>query len=116
MNYDHCPCSGNTLPRLVKPAILALLLKEPQHGYVLVQRLGEMAMFRGQAPDAGGVYKALRELEESGMVVSEIEAGDRGLGRKVFSLTEGGRGCCRKWHSTLGDYRDGLDELLLLLK
>jgi hypothetical protein len=50
------------------------------------------------------------------MVVSEIEAGERGLGRKVFSLTAGGRGCCLKWHSTLGDYRDALDELLALLK
>jgi hypothetical protein len=30
-------------------------------------------MFSGQAPDAGRIYKALRELEESGMVVSAIE-------------------------------------------
>lgn len=116
MDFDQCPCSGRNLSRLVKPAIMALLLKERLHGYVLIQRLEDLAMFRDQVPDAGGLYKALKELEETGMVASVIEEADRGIGRRVFGLTEDGKICAKKWAKSLSDYRQALDELISLLK
>ena len=51
MNLDECPCSGKTLARVLKPAILALLAKEPMHGYRIARRLLELSMFRSQPPD-----------------------------------------------------------------
>jgi len=60
MDFDQCSCSGKSLNRLLQPALLALLSQERTHGYVLLQRLGELDFFAGAPPDASGVYKALK--------------------------------------------------------
>jgi len=116
MKTATCPCTGNTLGKLLKPAVMALLSRAPLHGYVLVQRLGEMKMLRGQAPDPAGVYRLLKSLEADGYVQSAWDASDAGPKKRQFVLTAAGRKCLDCWTVTLGNYAAAITDLLATVK
>ena len=111
-NLNDCPCSGKTLARLIHPAVMAVLAKEPLHGYVIVQRLTGMTMFRDQAPDITGVYRLLKSMEKKGFVTSTWESGDSGPAKRCFALTPNGGTCLARWITTLRIYRDAVSNLL----
>ncbi|WP_306212041.1 PadR family transcriptional regulator [Actinoplanes sp. RD1] len=69
----------------VRPAILALLLERPMHGYEMIQEL-ESRTGGIWRPSPGSVYPTLQLLEDEGMIAAEQTGG-----RKRFSLTEDGR-------------------------
>jgi DNA-binding PadR family transcriptional regulator len=69
----------------VRDAILAILAKEPMHGYRIIQELDEQSGGWWR-PSAGSVYPTLQQLEDEGLVTCSEEEGKR-----VFSLTEAGR-------------------------
>jgi DNA-binding PadR family transcriptional regulator len=70
----------------VRLAILALLAEAPRHGYQLIQDIGERS-HGAWTPSPGAVYPALSALQDEGLIDEEkVE------GRRVFSLTEAGRG------------------------
>ena len=47
-----CACQGGTLMRFVQPIILSALSEAPDHGYDLLRKLGETALWRDAKPDA----------------------------------------------------------------
>ena len=116
MDFNECACSGKSLARMLRPAVMGLLASGPAHGYQLAQRLGEMKMFAGQQPDHAGLYRALKQMEDEGLLTSAWDLADSGPARRVFTLTPAGTACLGQWKKTLADYRDALDELLGLLK
>ncbi|GAA2998117.1 PadR family transcriptional regulator [Streptomyces fulvorobeus] len=66
--------------------LLKLLDEAPRHGYEVIRLLEER--FQGlYAPSAGTVYPRLAKLEAEGLVTHATEGG-----RKVYSITEAGRG------------------------
>lgn len=78
--------TGHEVTRL---AILALLHREPAHGYPVVQRLIEAGVVA--APSTGGTYRLLRSLEEEGLTTSGWTTPARGPAARVYSLTPDGR-------------------------
>ena len=59
--------STDVLPRnFLRPCLLLLLREQPAHGYELLERLRTF----GFARDPGGLYRALRGLEQDGFVRS----------------------------------------------
>jgi DNA-binding PadR family transcriptional regulator len=70
----------------VRAAVLALLAEEPRHGYAIMTELAERSggLWR---PSPGSVYPVLQQLQDEGLIVVE-----EAEGRRVFSLTEAGRG------------------------
>ena len=38
-NLDNCICTGKSLPKLLRPAILAVLTQGPKHGYAITEEL-----------------------------------------------------------------------------
>jgi DNA-binding PadR family transcriptional regulator len=68
--------------------VLALLAKEPSHGYQLRSRLQQALGPAGDALNAGQIYVTLSRLEKAGLVTCEQEPGlpDR-PDRKVYELT-----------------------------
>lgn len=113
---SECPCSGKSLPRLLRPGIMALLAQGEAHGYQIAQHLSGMRMFAGREPDHPGVYRALREMADEGLLTSSWETGDTGPARRVFTLTQAGVDCLETWLTTLRGYREAIDELLTLLR
>ncbi len=110
-----CPCTGRSLPRLLRPGVMAFLARGEAHGYQIARHLAEMRMFAGREPDHPGIYRTLKEMAEEGLVTASWETGDTGPARRVFALTEAGRDCLATWRKTLADYRDAVDELLDVL-
>ncbi len=69
----------------VRPALLALLLERPMHGYEMIQELD--ARTNGiWRPSPGSVYPTLQLLEDEGLIEAEASGG-----RKSYRLTADGR-------------------------
>lgn len=114
IDLNACPCSGRNLDRLVKPAVLMMLAREDLHGYEIVQRLGGLDVFGGAAPDATGVYRALRSMAEDGLVTSTWVLSDAGPAKRRYHMAEDGIACARKWVFTLRQYHAAVGALLRL--
>jgi DNA-binding PadR family transcriptional regulator len=78
--------------------VLAMLAKEPSHGYQLRRRLRQALGPLGDAMNDGQVYVTLTRLEKAGQVVSERAAvsADR-PDRKVYGLTADGQRRVADW-------------------
>jgi DNA-binding PadR family transcriptional regulator len=100
------------LDRLVQPSVLTVLADGPIHGYRLAERLGQMGVCCGRAPDMTGVYRTLQWMEERGFVVSLWETAERGPAKKSYELTRAGWRCLAHWTSTLEEYRAGISALI----
>jgi DNA-binding PadR family transcriptional regulator len=82
----------------VQDVVLALLAKEPSHGYELRRRLAAALGPLGEALNAGQIYVTLTRLEKTGLVVREREDTPvRGPRRKVYGLTAAGRERVAAW-------------------
>lgn len=112
-----CACQGGTLMRFVQPIVLAELQKESDHGYSILQKISKNALWAGEMPDSAGLYRVLRDMERRGLIESHIDTDSRaGMGKRVFTITEEGRGCMVHWLDTLVQYRRGIDETITLLR
>ena len=82
----------------MQEVVLAMLAKEPSHGYELRSRLRDALGPLGEAMNAGQIYVTLGRLEKAGLVASEREPGvaDR-PDRKVYALTPAGQQRVASW-------------------
>lgn len=112
MEFIDCPCTGKSLIRLVRPAVLTVLAGEPLHGYEVLRRIAPLRLFRGHAPDAAGVYRALRDMEAEGLLQGNWDLPEQGPAKRRFALTARGLACLAKWEATLSEHRAALEELL----
>ena len=96
--------------------MLALLAKEPSHGYQLRARLRQALGPLGDAMNDGQVYVTLTRLEKAGLVASERAAGlpDR-PDRKVYALTAAGQQRVAGWLAEVSWPRPDLAEFHLKL-
>jgi DNA-binding PadR family transcriptional regulator len=81
----------------MKNVLLALLAKEPAHGYELKQTYEQL--FRAVLPpvNAGQIYTTLGRLERDKMVQDQtVEQGDR-PDKRVYELTPAGRTAVQSW-------------------
>ena len=96
--------------------VLAMLAKEPSHGYELRARLRQALGPLGDAMNDGQVYVTLARLEKAGLVRSEQSAGrpDR-PDRKVYALTADGQQRVAGWLAEVSWPRPDLTEFHLKL-
>lgn len=103
----------------LRSCVLLLLTEGPKHGYELLVQLSDRGY--GSA-DPGGLYRALRTMEEEGLVSSSWEYGDFGPARRVYAVTDDGleglresavavRDMRRRLNRFLRHYRDLADEV-----
>jgi DNA-binding PadR family transcriptional regulator len=83
--------------------VLAMLAKEPSHGYELRARLRQALGPLGDAMNDGQVYVTLTRLEKAGLVACEQAAGlpDR-PDRKMYGLTAAGQQRVAEWLADTG--------------
>ena len=77
--------------------ILALLAKEPSHGYQIRTRIVDALGPLGDGLNAGQVYVTLARLERAGQVSAEVIDGADRPDRKVYSLTAAGQQRVARW-------------------
>lgn len=112
-DLKECAELGKSLNRLSQPTILTILAAndKPMHGYIIVQQAAHSPMFGGKKPDATGIYRALKRMEEAELVTSEWETPEEGSAKRLFTLTDKGRHCLRRWIDALACYELTLEEL-----
>ena len=81
------------------------------HGYIIVQQAAHSPMFGGKKPDATGIYRALKRMEEAGLVTSAWDTPEEGSAKRLFTLTDKGLHCLRRWIDALACYELTLEEL-----
>jgi PadR family transcriptional regulator PadR len=111
-DFDACPCSGTTLDKLIQPAVLAVLARGQLHGYRIAKRLAQMRLLKGREPDASGVYRFLKSMEDKGLVVSAWDLSEKGPARKSYRITRAGTRCLKRWMETLEEYQEAIADLL----
>ena len=96
--------------------MLALLAKEPSHGYQLRARLQQALGPLGDAMNAGQIYVTLGRLEKAGLVTAGHSAGlpDR-PDRKVYALTAAGQQRVADWLTEVSWPRPDLADFHLKL-
>ncbi len=96
--------------RFLEPALRALLRERRTHGYELITQLPEL--LGADRVDVGNVYRALRSLEERGLVTSEWRDDLPGPAKRSYEITNDGRRALGRWSAWLHDARDRIDTLL----
>jgi PadR family transcriptional regulator, regulatory protein PadR len=91
------------------PSLLLLLRGWSSYGYDLMQRLAALGV---EAPNISTVYRALRQMEEKGMVSSGWEVSGDGPGRRVYSITEAGEAYLESWMNSLEQHQRMIEEFL----
>jgi len=96
--------------RFVEPTLLLLLHHGPAHGYPLIEQLGKYGL---ADVDPSAIYRALREMEERGWVISAWEEEQtQGPPRRVYRLTALGDEVLSWWTQDLHETRELIDRLL----
>ena len=90
--------------------MLRLVADGPTHGYELLELLP--SLIGEDRVDVGNVYRALRALEDDGLVVSEWRADLPGPAKRTYTLTDEGRELLGEWQRALGSLRDDLTNFL----
>jgi DNA-binding PadR family transcriptional regulator len=96
--------------------VLAMLAKEPSHGYQLRARLRDALGPLGDAMNAGQVYVTLTRLEKAGLLAAERSAdGSDRSDRKVYTLTPTGQQRVAEWIAEVSWPKPDLAEFHLKL-
>ncbi|MFT4301670.1 MAG: PadR family transcriptional regulator [Desulfovibrio sp.] len=111
-HFEGCACTGKNLTRLVRPAILAVLARENLHGYLILERLAERAMFNEQPADPAGIYRVLKSMELEGLVTCAWDMQGSGPARRQYALTDRGRSCLGQWLGTLEEYLASVQDIV----
>ncbi|MDD5823973.1 MAG: nucleoside hydrolase [Firmicutes bacterium] len=103
-------CNGVYLDKLIQPAILIELSKEPAHGFLLLQRLKDSGLV-DQNLDPAGFYRMLKKLEKADFLVSK-KTGSSPKAKQIFSVTDLGRRALNNWYDTLTHYDNHIHRIL----
>jgi PadR family transcriptional regulator PadR len=96
--------------RFLEPGLLVLLRERPTHGYELIAELPDL--LGTERVDVGNVYRALRGMEERGLVTSEWSDELPGPAKRTYEITADGRRALERWAQGLREARDRIDQLL----
>jgi len=77
--------------------LLALLAKEPAHGYELKTQLEQIFGEAYPAPNIGQIYVTLQRLERDGLVCSQDVVQTTRPNKRVYELTDAGREAVINW-------------------
>ncbi|MGC9318877.1 MAG: helix-turn-helix transcriptional regulator [Armatimonadota bacterium] len=100
------------LSRLIEPAVLYLLGSgAAAHGYDLLGEVNQMGLTDAQV-DAGAIYRALRQLEEEGAVVSAWDTSGGGPARRNYELTDLGRARLAAWVTVIERRKEAMQQFV----
>ena len=100
---------GHPTGDMLNAHLLAMLKGWSAYGYELVQRLNEAGL--GEY-NKGSVYRALRQMERSGLVDSMWDTSESGPARRVYQLTQAGTLFLQNWLTLVDMHRNFIQQIL----
>ena len=94
----------------LESCLLVLLHRESGYGYSLMDGLKEFG-FQTDEMDISIIYRALRDLETAGLVVSSWDDNSLGPNRRVYTLTSQGEAALSEWIESLRQRRKEIEAL-----
>ncbi len=94
----------------LESCLLALLHREPGYGYSLMDDLKEFG-FQPDETDISVLYRALRNLETAGLVVSSWGQESLGPQRRMYTITPQGEAALSEWIESLRQRRKEIEAL-----
>ncbi len=103
--------ASSGMPRsFLRPILLLLRAERASHGYDLLEQIAALGLERA---DPGGLYRALRAMEQDGLIMSWWEPSTSGPRRRIYELTPEGL----DWlHASAGSLREVVRHLQLYLQ
>ena len=99
----------------MRQPLLALLAKEPAHGYELKLALEQTFGQAYPSPNIGQIYVTLKRLEQDGLVCSQDVEQTTRPNKRVYELTSAGREALRAWVEEPSDGPRIRDEFFIKL-
>jgi DNA-binding PadR family transcriptional regulator len=99
----------------VRLPLLALLAKEPAHGYELKMQLEQIFGDAYPSPNIGQVYLTLQRLERAGLVRSQDVVQTARPNKRVYELTPAGRDAVANWAGEPSDASRVRDDFFMKL-
>ena len=93
----------------MRASLLLLVREQASHGYDLLERLRELGIHDA---DPGGLYRALRAMEQEGLMGSSWETSDVGPARRTYVLTDEGEDWLHAWAGSLRRTAVAIDRYL----
>jgi DNA-binding PadR family transcriptional regulator len=100
-------------PNAVTWAVLGLIASKPRSGYD-IKRIVDRTIRHFWAASYGQIYPELKRLEEAGWIEGD-DVPNGGRARRVFRITEAGRGALNGWFGGMETRIELRDESLLRL-
>ena len=98
---------GLATPRNWLEAAILLTLRESNlYGYKLMEQL---TRFGFEAMNPGTMYRALRQMEQKGVLESQWQTTGNGPARRVYSLTQAGEAYLDLWARGLEQYQQAMN-------
>jgi len=94
----------------LESCLLVLLHREAGYGYSLMDGLKEFG-FQAEQMDISILYRALRDLESAGLVVSSWGEESLGPQRRVYTITPQGEAALSEWIASLRQRRKEIETL-----
>ena len=91
--------------------ILAVLADSPKHGYAIareIEKRSKNALSLGE----GALYPALRALEHEGLIAGNWEVMGSGPARRVYTLTDDGKGHLAKQMKEWSSFTEAVNNVL----
>ncbi len=107
----HCGKRAQTLERFLEISLLVLLYDRKGHGYSLMEQLGDFG-FDPDQMNIGSLYRILRNMEKSSLVLSDWEQGEGGPRRRVYEITEEGKSMLSIWSEHVRKRKSAIEYLL----
>ena len=98
--------------RFLQPCLLLMLRRGETHGYNLIDGLNEFG-FDPDRSDPSLIYRALRDLEDSGFATSRWDDDSQGPRRRVYQITSDGEDYLKTWVEDLRRTQREIEALLL---
>lgn len=102
--------SGQRKVFFLESCLMVLLHREPGYGYSLMDGLRDFG-FEAAQMDISILYRALRDLEMAGLVVSTWDDKSLGPQRRVYSITPEGEKALGEWIQNLRQRRKEIEAL-----
>ena len=99
---------GRRVRGFLQPCLLVALSRGEGHGYSLLDRLEKFG-FDSEQLDPSLVYRALRDMEDSGWVESRWDDDSQGPRRRVYQILPGGEAHLAGWIDDLRRVRNEID-------